>query len=232
VPDLRHDGSVSSRWRRAALGLLLVVGLAIGYGSNTIAQAAPPPPYHVVVIGDSFTGGSNEGGVGPFSWTEIVWNSLRAQGIDVMPEVSGQGASGYVQRGIAGTLLGEDAARLITPADRVIVFFGGINDGSQPVDAVSAAAGETFAHARNVAPAAKLIVIGPAWVNPPPPILAVRDALRQQAAHVGAVWVDPIAEGWLTAPGSIGLDGVHPTNAGHQEMADRIEPVIKTALGG
>jgi lysophospholipase L1-like esterase len=113
----------------------------------------------------------------------------------------------------------------------VIVFFGGINDGSQPVEAVAAAAGEAFAHARQVAPSAGLVVIGPAWaVNTPPPIFAVRDALRQQALRYSARFVDPLAEGWLTAPGSIGLDGVHPTNQGHQEMADRIAPIIKDAL--
>jgi lysophospholipase L1-like esterase len=193
----------------------------------------PGPPYRVVVIGDSITGGSNEGGTGPFGWPEIAWNGLRGQGIDVIPAVSGQGGSGYVQRGNGGTVYGEEAARLIAPDDAVILFFGSRNDGTQPIEEVSGAAHDAFANARSVAPAAKLIVVGPIWPGPDvyPPVAAIRDVLRQRAKEAGAIWVDPIAEGWLTGPDLIGADGTHPNNDGHVEMAGRMEGIIKSALG-
>lgn len=220
------------------LSFVVAVGVAVvamlcGAGVGASAGAAPPHPYRIVVIGDSITGGSNEGGVGPFGWPEITWNSLRAQGIDVDPAVSGEGGAGYVQPGLGGTTFGEEAARLVTPDDNVVLFFGSRNDGAQPIDAVSAASHQAFADVRRVAPAAKLVVIGPIWPDPDPPaaVLAIRDTLRQQATDAKAIWVDPIAQGWLTAPGSIGSDDVHPTNAGHAEMAGRIEAVIKSALG-
>jgi len=208
--------------------------LPIVRGGNQIAQSAgTAPPYHVVVVSDSITGGSAIGGVGPDGWPEIVWARLRAGGITTIPEVSGEGGSGYVQRGPRGTVFGEEAARLIGAEDSVIVFFGSRNDVAKPISAIAAAQHEAFADARRVAPTAVLIVIGP--ISPDPArhdsVLKIRDTLHQQASEAHAVWVDPIAEGWLSTPGAIGSDGRHPTNAGHRELADRIAPIIRTALG-
>lgn len=229
-----HDADVL-RSRRivaiAILALLCVIGSPTALADPGLRP--PGPPYRVVVIGDSITGGSNEGGTGAFGWPEITWNSLRGQGIDVIPAVSGQGGSGYVQRGNSGTIYGDEAARLIAPDDSVILFFGSRNDGPLPLDEVSGAAHDAFVNAHNVAPAAKLVVVGPIWPGPDvyPPVAAIRDSLRQRAKEVGAIWVDPIAEGWLTGPDLIGADGTHPNNAGHVEMAGRMEGIIKAALG-
>jgi lysophospholipase L1-like esterase len=185
------------------------------------------------VIGDSITGGSDMGGIGPDGWPALVWNTMRSQGIDVAAEVSGEGSAGYVARGFYGTDFGEQAARLIAPDDRVVLFFGSRNDMPFPVDAVSDSAHKAFEDARRVAPYAVLVVIGPVWgpPNPPAAVLSIRDALARKAAEAFAVWVDPIAEGWLTTPGLIGRDGVHPTNDGHRELASRIGPIIKASLG-
>ena len=55
--------------------------------------------------------------------------------------------------------------------------------------------------------------------------------LRDQAAAVGAVFVDPIAQGWFVGrPDLIGDDGVHPTDAAHAYMAARIAPLIYDQL--
>ena len=46
----------------------------------------------------------------------------------------------------------------------------------------------------------------------------------------GAAFVDPIAERWFVGqPGLIGADGVHPTDAGHEYMADKIAPAHQRA---
>ena len=137
-----------------------------------------------------------------------------------MPVVSGgKGGNGIAQA-------------LVAPNDSVIVFFGSRNDASQPIEAVAAAAHQSLKEARRVAPGAVLIAIGPI---PPEAdrhdaVLAIRDALHEQATQSGVVWVDPIALGWMTAPGLIGWDAVHPNNAGHRELANRIAPIIKDAL--
>jgi lysophospholipase L1-like esterase len=76
-------------------------------------------------------------------------------------------------------------------------------------------------------------VIGPPWLtaNPPPAVLKIRDSLREQAVAIGALFVDPIAEGSFVGRGDlIGQDGVHPTDAGHVYMADKIAPLIYDQL--
>ncbi len=47
----------------------------------------------------------------------------------------------------------------------------------------------------------------------------------------GATFVDPIAARWFVdRPGLIGADGVHPTDAGHAYMAEKLAPLISAAL--
>jgi lysophospholipase L1-like esterase len=93
--------------------------------------------------------------------------------------------------------------------------------------------GDTFQIARRTAPKAKFLVIGPPWptADPPPEVFALRDSLRAQAKTVGAVFVDPLAERWFVGhPDLIGPDGVHPTDAGHASMAEKIAPLIRSQL--
>ncbi|HEX3545697.1 MAG TPA: SGNH/GDSL hydrolase family protein, partial [Mycobacterium sp.] len=55
--------------------------------------------------------------------------------------------------------------------------------------------------------------------------------LNYEAGVAGAVFIDPIAAGWFVGrPGLIGADGVHPTDAGHALMAEKIAPLIDAQL--
>ena len=84
-----------------------------------------------------------------------------------------------------------------------------------------------------MSPAATFLVIGPPWptADPPAAVVRIRDALRYQAGVAGAVFVDPIAEHWFVGrPGLIGADGVHPTDKGHEYLADMIAPLIGAQL--
>ena len=61
--------------------------------------------------------------------------------------------------------------------------------------------------------------------------MAIRDSLRTQAGAMGATFVDPIAENWFVGrPDLVGHDGVHPTDAGHLYMAEKIAPLIYSQL--
>lgn len=192
------------------------------------------PWVEVVVIGDSYTGGSGEGGAGPAGWPALVWNSLQSDGIGVEPEVSGRGGSGYVRRGTEDTVFPEEAARLVTADDDLVVFFGSVNDMNESIDSIAAAAGTAFGEVRAISPDAQLVVIGPAWPRegyPPEEVVQIRDVLRQEAEAAGATFIDPMSEGWLRdTPDLIGADGVHPNNAGHVYLAERIAPHLKDAL--
>ena len=62
-----------------------------------------------------------------------------------------------------------------------------------------------------------------ALADVPPAVLRIRDALRAQAVSHGATFYDPLIAGWFFGtPWLIGHDGVHPTDAGHAFLADRI----------
>jgi lysophospholipase L1-like esterase len=62
-------------------------------------------------------------------------------------------------------------------------------------------------------------------------VLQIRDILDTAALAAGAAFVDPLTERWFVGmPDLIGADGVHPTDAGHAYLADKIAPLIRAQL--
>ncbi len=191
------------------------------------------PLYHVAVIGDSYTTGTDEGGLGDRGWASLTWKRLADEGIRVAPDVASEGRAGYGVRGDHGSVFGDLTARAVRPDDVLVVFFGSRNDQGVDLSALALAARAAFQAAKSTAPLATLLVIGPPWptADPPANILQIRDVLAHQALAAGAVFVDPLAERWFVdAPTLIGADGVHPTDTGHGYLAAKIAPLIKAQL--
>ncbi|ORB29920.1 Rv0518 family GDSL lipase [Mycolicibacterium parafortuitum] len=224
--------------RLLSVVLSLAVLLSAGYVQS-------PEPQHrevrytdfvrnrVAVIGDSYTTGSDQGGNGAQGWTPQVWEALTDHGIAVTPTVVAEGGAGYCVRGNRGGVFEDLVVRAVRPDDVLVVFFGSRND--MPVDPsrLSISMYGTLRLAKQIARAADLLVIGPPWptLNPPPEVLRIRDVLSYQAELAGADFVDPIAAGWFAGrPELIGKDGVHPTDAGHAYMAQKIAPLISSRL--
>jgi hypothetical protein len=218
------------------LSLALLVGV-LGMGQKPVRRTEiltlDFAVNRVAVVSDSYTTGTDEGGVGPKNWTARAWEVLARQGTPVSAEVEAEGGAGYGTRGDHGSVFEDLTARAVTPADRLIVFFGSRNDENVDPARLSILAYGTLQLAKNTAPKAKLLVIGPAWptADAPDAVLRIRDALGYQAGLAGATFVDPIAAGWFVGrPDLIGADGVHPTDAGHAYMADKIAPLIGAQL--
>lgn len=59
-----------------------------------------------------------------------------------------------------------------------------------------------------------------------------RNAVRDSATARGIAFVDPLEEGWFRdgITGLIGLDGVHPNDAGHAYLAEKLAPHIQSLL--
>jgi lysophospholipase L1-like esterase len=187
----------------------------------------------VAVIGDSYTTGSDLGGLGPRGWTARAWRELAAQRTPISADVGAEGGAGYATRGTRGSVFEDLTGRTVKPDDALVVFFGSRNDEGVDPTQFSTLAYSTFQLARRIAPAAMFLVIGPPWptAEPPAAVVRIRDALRDQAGVAGAVFVDPIAEHWFVGrPGLIGADGVHPTDKGHEYLADMIAPLIGAQL--
>jgi len=187
----------------------------------------------VAVIGDSYTTGSDQGGNGPEGWTPRVWEELTDHGIAVTPTVAAEGGAGYCTRGNRGGVFEDLTVRAVKPDDALVVFFGSRNDMQVDPTRLSIAMYGTLRLARQIARSAELLVIGPPWptTTPPPEVLRIRDVLSYQADLAGATFVDPIAQRWFAGkPELIGKDGVHPTDAGHAYMAEKIAPLISSRL--
>jgi hypothetical protein len=187
----------------------------------------------VAVVSDSYTTGTDEGGVGPKNWTALAWQSLARQQVPITAEVEAEGGAGYGTRGNRGSVFEDLTLRAVDPDDALVVFFGSRNDQDVDPARLSVLIYGTFQLARRSAPSARFLVIGPAWptANPPDAVLRIRDTLDYQARLAGAVFIDPIAAGWFDGrPDLIGPDGVHPTDAGHAYMADKIAPLIGAQL--
>ncbi|WP_205878238.1 Rv0518 family GDSL lipase [Mycobacterium camsae] len=187
----------------------------------------------VAVIGDSYTTGTNEGGLGPNSWTARTWRTLTAPGLRIASDVAAEGRAGYGAVGDHGSIFQDLTARVVKPEDVLVVFFGSRND--QDVDPVLLAqrVHATFALARRLAPSARFLVIGPPWptAEVPVPILVIRDVLAGAAWAAGADFVDPIGDRWFVdRPDLIGSDGVHPNDAGHEYLAEKMVPLIRWQL--
>ena len=183
----------------------------------------------ISVIGDSYTTGGDEGGNRTKGWTTQVWRALTEHGIAVTPTVAAEGGAGYCTHGNRGSVFEDLTVRAVKPADALVVFFGSRNDMNVDPSRLSVAMYGTFKLARQIARTAKFLVVGPAWptADPPPAVLRIRDVLGYQAQLAGANFVDPIAARWFVGkPDLIGADGVHPTDAGHTYMAEKLAPLI------
>jgi lysophospholipase L1-like esterase len=218
---------------------VLVVSIALLVPS---LQTPPPsaqlagretPMSRVAVVSDSYTTGTDLGGLGANGWPALAWQVLARQGRPVTADVVAEGRAGYGVRGDHNNTFGDLTARAVRPDDALVVFFGSRND--QPMDAAAVAglARSAFELARRTAPTARLLVIGPPWptAEVPPRVAQIRDGLALVAWASGARFVDPIAEGWFVGrPDLIAADGVHPTDSGHRYLADRIAGLIAAEL--
>ena len=109
---------------------------------------------------------------------------------------------------------------LVTGSPEVVIFDAGTDDVERHATAAQAraAALATLDAAQRRLPRAKVIVIGPLATSTgtPKDALALRDGLRSAARAKRVGFVDPIAEGWLTAENSAQLvSRGRLTGAGH-----------------
>jgi lysophospholipase L1-like esterase len=104
------------------------------------------------------------------------------------------------------------------------VFVAGGHNDRRYVPSQSASASDRVLDTLHRAlPNTIIVVIGPIWQDGSPAtnILLLRDHLRRKAAAIGALFIDPIRDGWFSGASHrfIGPDGVHPTDAGHRHIA-------------
>jgi lysophospholipase L1-like esterase len=229
--------TTASRLATFVVSLALLAGFLVNAPSMRTtsyrALTAGAPVTRIAVVGDSYTNGTAIGGQGVHAWPTLAWKSLARRGLPVAADVAAEGRAGYGVRGDQGNLFGDLTPRAVKPDDALVVFYGSRNDQGVDPNVLSGQVFNAFAQARGIAPNARLLVIGPPWptADVPPAVLQIRDILAFQAMLAGATFIDPIAAGWFVdRPDLIGRDGVHPTDAGHAYMAEKIAPLIGDQL--
>ncbi|OBJ58004.1 GDSL lipase [Mycobacterium sp. 1423905.2] len=225
-----------SRLATFVIGLALLAGVAVPDAARMPAYDALTKDFrlnHVAVVGDSYTTGTDEGGLGPNAWTALAWQNLNRRGVRVIADVAAEGRAGYGVAGDHGSVFQDLTARAVKADDALVVFFGSRNDQGVELGLLADRIRGTYALAHDLAPSARFLVVGPPWptADVPPPVLAIRDVLGAEAQAAGATFIDPIAERWFAdTPGLIGADGVHPNDAGHAYLAGKIAPLIGAQL--
>lgn len=222
-----------------AAGLTAALTVLAFRHSRAQALGCDPLKERVAIIGDSYTSGA-----GTDSGTDYRYPSLVARRLGVQVEATGYNGSGYVARGPRpfDTTFPE-AASEVDPKSSVVLVFGSRNDAASEDTKITPsqirqAAEQTFETLRATAPKAKIVVVGPPWINadPPPRILKARDSVKKAAETEDLVFVDPLEEGWFSEEIEdgksrfIAKDHIHPTDAGHSYLADQIAPVVRQQL--
>jgi lysophospholipase L1-like esterase len=110
---------------------LLLVGCVNTRPARNESMYQPVIERRVVVIGDSYTIGSDEGGRGNHGWPTLMWKALDNQNVRVSLKVDGDGGAGYVQRGIHGGVFGQKIGESVGIADDLVVLFGSGNATDQ-----------------------------------------------------------------------------------------------------
>lgn len=231
------------RRRQSAVPLLMALSGAMvlagcqGTGSTTSAPGSVSASdstsvRNVVVIGDSMSTGFGTSATN--AWPNLI---ATAPADDSMPlEIlnNAQNGSGYLNVGVTGTTFAWQVEQGVTPEADLVVFFGSVNDLHHDPAELAAAIAEIYASAKERAPRATLLVVGPPAYSTPPgtPYLAVGDAIKQEARAAGAIHVDPMAQGWFVddVDRLVGPDGLHPSVEGQHYLREKIEPLILEAL--
>ena len=200
----------------------------------TSTETAAVP--RIEILGDSYVGGSAQGGKGQANWTSLVGTRFGEADTQVEINPIAQPNSGYLARGVTGLVFREAATQRLRPDADVVLIFGSRNDGRQSETSMYEAARTLYSDLRILSPKAEIIVVGPVWVdaNVPDFIAVNNQAMASAAAEADVRYVDAVTEGWFaeTEGTLIGEDGVHPTDAGHAYLAELIYPVLAETVAG
>ena len=198
-------------FRRSVI-VLLPAFLTLAVVPGCSDSPAAPSAVTVVAFGDSLTSGV--GTTGDNDYVSVLSNRT---GVPII----NAGRSGDTT---ASALARIGNAVLSRDADIVIVLLGG-NDLLQGVPVQQRVANITSIVQQIRADGAAVILVGVASGSLDP----FEGALPGIATQTSSTLVPAILDGIIGVPGLM-ADLIHPNNAGHAIMADRIEPSLRAAL--
>ncbi|MEV6176142.1 SGNH/GDSL hydrolase family protein [Streptomyces sp. NPDC052016] len=220
-------GICATRLTCRATVLVTLFCALVATGADVRADAAAPR-LKLFVLGDSIAGGSAQGGKGPHGWPSLV-----AKQLGLTLRLDGKGGTGYTTGGRqkGGRPYPQRVKDAVAAKPDVVIVEGSRNDGGPTK--TRAAAADTLRRLRAGLPRARILVVGPIYSYPKPiGSHPIDEAVSAAAAQLGIRYVSAVRRGWFTGSAHrfIGSDGVHPTNAGHAYLAQRIRPELSRLL--
>lgn len=187
--------------------------------STPAPEATVEAPKVAAFLGDSYTHGIGASSLNGYA-------RMVAADLGYAHFIDGVDGSGYLTAG-TGQPIPTRVQGIIDSDPDVVIVAGGFNDNGRGYDPaeVGAAAQETLTALRAGLPDARIILVGAFPVGVPVPAgqPPIEEALGAAAAATGVEFVSPINEGWVTDWAAyISPDGLHPNDAGHRLIADRL----------
>lgn len=196
---------------------------------NALRPSASESP-RLAFLGDSYSAGRGAEAV------DAGYAYITGRALGVPTTTFAVGGSGVLAEGSCGD--GRFSRRIDPVIDwkpDVLVVQTGLNDRTFSADEITAAASDLLATLKTELPTTDLILLGPVDpVGDDSSLTHVPAALAQAAAQEGIVFVDPIADDWINDGNRaelIGGDALHPTQAGHDYLAEQVRPVVADRLG-
>ncbi|MFJ4222905.1 SGNH/GDSL hydrolase family protein [Microbacterium sp. NPDC089695] len=223
--------------RRSALVSVFALALALALGltacSPSPAPDASPTPGDgplVAFYGDSYTlgtGASDEAN----RWSTVI--SAARGWREFNPSVNGLG---FVNQ---RTSFGEDdlPALIIAEHPDIVFITMGLNDNFSydlRADLIRETIVDDLTRLRDELPDARFVVVEPFWYTDdrPDSVEIISGWVEDAAATIGADWI-PGASRWLdghyaeSEDSWMAADGVHPSDEGYAEMAERMDAALK-----
>ncbi len=174
-----------------------------------------------VFLGDSYTTGWNGAGLGARGWPRRIGLAKGWRTVNLA--VAG---TGFINPGWTNQPVRSRVTAAIRQHPDIVFVAAGHNDSRWSAAATAKAADKVIDRLHKALPHAVLVIVAPIWPNGSPPArcLSLRDHLRRKAAALHAIFIDPLAERWFAGKYHrlIGSDGIHPTDAGHRRIAERV----------
>jgi len=193
---------------------ILAVFLAVTLAVSACDKTAPSQPNEVIAFGDSLVFG-----LGATSGNDFV--SLLSQRLGI--NIRNAGFPGDTTLSAKLRLNGSVLSR----NPRLVIVLLGANDLFQGVPVSQSVSNITSIVQQIRAKGAAVVLVAltaDATLDP------FGGALPGLAGQTSSSFVPGVLDGWYGDPAYLSADGTHPNNAGHKIMADRIEPVLRTAL--
>ena len=158
------------------------------------------------------------------------WSTQVAQRMGWREKNFGVGGTGYFTYSDKGKAYRYRIDEITAAAPDIVVVAGGVNDRRDIAadrGAVVDAVHQTYRRLREDLPQARIVAVGPTFLEQvTPDLVALDGAVRDAADEVGAEYISLISPTYVLRPDEFDADGLHVDDDGHTAIADRVASAL------